>query len=156
MHLIVHGGNAILLRMASPATALQVAGGGDQAPYDMVDKLLQARSRGCSPLPLQNSWCVVSTDSSVDKRWERTKLPMSPQDCNAVARIAAATSPLAFCRNFAYFASNTWVAMMPFDPLGLAAEGVRNLGCYHGAALLLHMCRKPSRCASAANIGAAK
>ena len=33
--------------------------------------------------------------------------------------------------------------MMPFDPLRLAAEGVRNLGCYHGAALLLHMCRKP-------------
>ena len=73
MHLIVYGGNAILLRMASPATALQVAGGGDQAPYDMVDKLLQARSRGCSPLPLQNSWCVVSTDSSVDKRWEKDK-----------------------------------------------------------------------------------
>lgn len=138
-----------MLRVASRATALQVA----VTERPMVDELLQARLQRCPLLHLQNSLCVVSTDNPVDKMWTEInakKIPLSPQDCNAVACIAAATSSLAFRRNFAYFASNIWVAMMPFDPLALAADGVRNLGCYHGTALLFHMCHKPSRCASAA------
>ena len=50
MQVIVYDGNVILLRTASPATALQVA----VAEHPLVDELLQARSQGCSLLPVQN------------------------------------------------------------------------------------------------------